>query len=335
VTRAGNNDFHLDAYWYFNNAVLNAADFADNLSGYGRLKDNENRPGYQASGRIFRNRLFFSSALEEYVSHSTLDPQTYILPTTNFIPALSIPSSRIASQLLNQYPGPVIHSQNLTAPITVESPVVVDRLLALERGDYLSKSGKDRVMARLVIDRFKEPDFSWSPYPAFITPLFQNTEGIAGNWTLTLTPRLTSELKLSYSDDDLWWSRAHPEIPTLASGDGATLPGSPLFYSYKNQNKALEAIYSAVWTRRRHIITAGAGVLFRFNSGYLTAGQDGEYLFNSIINFAFDQPSILYAAEDRLSGGVPSYNRAYQYAQSDYFIQDSYRIAQRLTLNFG
>src|SRR4029077_8624497 len=38
---------------------------------------------------------------------------------------------------------------------------------------------------------------------------------------------------------------------------------------------------------------------------------------------------------DRLAGGVPDFNRAYRYAQSDFFVQDSYRIAPRLTLNFG
>jgi hypothetical protein len=335
VTRAGNNDFHVNAYWYLKNAAFNAADFADNLNGYGRLKDNENRPGFQVGGPVRRNRVFFSSALEQFVSKSALNPQTFILPTTNFIPALNIPSSRIASQLLNKYPGPVIRSQNLTDLLTIAPPVELDRLLALERGDYISKSGKDRLMGRLVIDRLKEPDFSWSPYKAFVTPSFQNTGGIAGNWTRSLTPRLTSELKLNYSDDDLYWNRAHPEIPTLASSDGTTLPGSPLFYSYKNENKSFEAIYSAVWTRRRHIITAGAGMLLRYNSGFLTAGQDGEYLFNGIINFAFDQPGLLYAAADSLAGGLPNYSRAYHYSQSYFFVQDSYRIAPRLTLNFG
>lgn len=231
VTRAGNNSLHGVGYWYVKNDALNAADFADNLNGIGRLPDKENRFGYQASGPIRRNRLFFSSALEDYTSHGRQDPQSFTLPTTNFIPALSIPSSRLAYQLLNMYPGPVIHSLNLTAPLTLSPPVVLDRLLALERGDYSTKSGKDRLMARLVLDRLKEPDFNWSPYSAFITPEFQNTTGMAGNWTHTLTPRITSELKLSYSDDDLWWNRAHPEIPTL-SAPNVTLPGSPLFYSY-------------------------------------------------------------------------------------------------------
>ena len=335
VTRAGDNSFHGNAYWYLKNDALNAADFADNLNGLGRRPDKEQRVGYQVGGPIRRNRLFFSSALEQYSSHSKLDPQTYYLPTTNFLPALSVPTTRIASQLLSKYPGPTIQSTNLEAALTIASPVQVSRTLALERGDYTSKSGNDRLMARLLLDRFTEPDFSWSPYTAFITPLYQNTTAIAGNWTHTLTPRLTSELKLNYSDDDLWWNRAHPEVPTLVSGDGVTLPGSPLFYSYKNQNKSFESIYSAVWTRRKHVITAGAGMLLRYNSGYLTAGENGEYFFNGLVNFAFDQPSGLYAAVDRLTGGIPNSNRSYQYAQAYFFVQDSYRVAPRLTLNFG
>lgn len=335
VTRAGNNGSHAGAYWYGKNDALNAADFADNLAGYGRLADKENRFGYEMSGPVHRNRLFFSSALEQFLSHSASEPQVFNLFTTNFIPAFNIPTSRLASQLLTEYPGPVIRSLNYTAPVTYSPPVVLDRLLLLERGDYTSKSGADRLMGRLVIDRLKEPDFSWTPYTQFITPEFQNTTGIAGNWTHAYTPRLTSELKFSYSDDNLWWNRAHPEVPTLASGDGTTLPGSPLFYSYSNENKSFEAIYSAVWTRGRNVITAGAGMLLRYNSGSLTAGRDGEYLFNGIYNFAFDQPYLLYAGADRATGGTPNYARDYQYSQSSFFLQDSFRATRRLTLNFG
>jgi outer membrane receptor protein involved in Fe transport len=333
VTRAGSDSYHGTVYWYVKNDALNSADFADNLTGVGRLPDKENRFGYQVGGPVLRHkRLFFSSALEKYISHSTTDPQTYSLPTTSFS---SFGLSQYSMMLLQEYPGPVINSPqgNLYAPYTVSPPVVENRLILLERGDYTSKSGNDRLMARLVIDRYNEPDFSWTPYTQFITPLDQNTTGIAGNWTHSYTPRLTSELKLSYSDDDLWFNRAHPEVPTL-DDNLFTLPGSPLFYSYQNQNKSFESIYSAVWTRRRHVITAGVGVLLRYNSGYLTAGQDGEYTFNGIY-FAEDQPGTLYASIDRMRGGEPNFNRSYRYNQSYYFVQDSYRAAPRLTLNFG
>jgi hypothetical protein len=337
VTKAGGNQFHGIGYEYFKNTLLNAADFADNLSGYGRLPDKENQFGYQVGGPILHDRLFFSSALEELISHSAQSPETLLLPSTNFIPALNIPSSRIAAQLLQEYPGPVLKAVNLTTNYTVSPPVVVDRLTALERGDYVLNGGRDHIMVRLNIARLSEPDFIWSPYPAFISGLHQNTTGIAANWMHTWTPRLTSELKLSYSDDNLWWDRAHPEIPTLVSGDGTTLPGSPAFYAYRNHNRSLEAIYSTVWTRNRHIISAGVGLLFRFNSGYLTAGRDGEYIFSNIINFAFDQPQYFRAGIDYLTPTPtqPDFNRSYSYSQSYFFAQDSFRATPRLTLNYG
>src|SRR5579863_6590196 len=346
VTKAGGNAFHGLAYDYFRNTVLDAADFTDNLSGAGRLPDKEQQFGYQVGGPILKSRLFFSSALEQLISHSNQSPQTYELPSANFIPAFGLTSSSLAGQLLQKYPGPVLKTTDLTGFYTVPQPVVVDRLIALERGDYTTNGGRDHLMARLAIQRLSEPDFIWSPYSAFTSGLNENTTGIAGNWMHTWTPRVTRELKVSFSEDDLWWNRAHPEVPTLVSNDlltGAlvTLPGSPAFYAYKNRNRTLQGIYSTVWTRNRHVVSAGAGVLLRFNSGYLTAGRDGEYLFNGYVNFAFDDPQSLYAAVDRTSlltsptPVQPDYDRTYFYPQIYLFAQDSYRVSSRLTLNFG
>ena len=164
VTKAGGNAFHGIAYDYMKNTVLNAADFADNLSGYGRLPDKEQQFGYQAGGPILRNRLFFSSALEQLISHSDQNPQTYTLPSTNFISAFNLSDTNLARQLLEKYPGPVINTPNVIGNYTVAQPVVVDRLIALERGDYTTNGGRDHLMARLAIQRLSEPDFIWSPY---------------------------------------------------------------------------------------------------------------------------------------------------------------------------
>ncbi len=348
VTRAGNAEYHGAGYEYLKNDALNAADFQDNVAGLGRRPDKENQFGYQAGGPVIprgglRSRLFFSSSLEELVSHSKQDPANFLVPSTNFLSAFSVPSTRLASQLLTQFPGPAVNSKAVTGTYTVSPPVVVDRLIALERGDYTTKSGRDHFMARLALARTTEPDFIWTPYSQFISGLHQNTTGIAGNWQHTWTPRITSELKFSYSDDNLWWDRAHPEIPTLLAADGLTLPGSPAFYAYRNHNKTPEVIFSTVWTRNRHVLTAGLGVLFRSNSGYLTAGRDGEYEFgvpfltSSEFAFATDSPSLFAAAVDRLSPKPvqPDFNRAYGYAQSYFFAQDSFRVSPRLTVNFG
>jgi hypothetical protein len=342
VTRAGNAQYHGIGYEYLKNNALNAADFQDNLAGYGSRPDRENEFGYQAGGPVIprgalKTRLFFSSSFDELISHSNQDPATYLLPTTNFLAAFSVPSTRLASQLLTEYPGPTINSVAVDAKYSVAQPVVVDRLTALERGDYTTKNGRDHFMARLALARTGEPDFIWTPYTEFNSGLYENTTGLAGNWQHTWSPRITSELKFSYTDDNLWWDRAHPEIPTLVSNDGLTLPGSPAFYAYRNRNRTPEIVYSTVWTRNRHIVTAGFGLLFRYNSGYLTAGADSEYIFSGAYAFATDSPNTFRTTVDRVSPAPvqPDFNRAYQYAQSYFFAQDSFRASPRLTLNYG
>jgi hypothetical protein len=342
VTRSGSAQYHGIGYEYLKNTALNAADFQDNLKGMGRRPDKENQFGYQAGGPVvprggLRQRLFFSSSLEQLISHSNQDPATYLLPTTNFLPFFSaLPTTTLAHRLLTEYPGPVIQSQNLEGRYTVAQPVVVDRLTGLERGDYSDKSGKDHFMGRLALTRISEPDFIWTPYTQFNSGLYQVTTGIAGNWQRTWTPRITSELKFSYTDDNLWWDRAHPEIPTLFSDDGLTLPGSPAFYAYRNHNKTPEFIFSNVWTRNRHVITAGLGLLWRFNSGYLTAGRDSAYEFTGPIAFGNDSPNNFFGTVDSLNPKAqPDFSRSYRYTQAYFFVQDSVRITPRFNLNFG
>src|SRR5580692_12878312 len=190
VTKGGGNSFHGIGYEYIKNTVLNANDFADNLVGNSRLPDKEHQFGYQIGGPIKHDRLFFSSALEQLISHSNESPQLYELPTSNFLSAFGVPQSHLSYQLLKEFPAPVLNSTSVTGVYSVAQPVVVDRLIALERGDYTTKSGRDHIMARLAIQRLSEPDFIWSPYPAFVSGLQNNTTGIMGNWTHTWSPRI-------------------------------------------------------------------------------------------------------------------------------------------------
>jgi hypothetical protein len=347
VTRGGGSSYHGLGYEYLKNSVLDAADFQDNLNGMGRRPDEEHEFGYQVGGPVVprgasRSRLFFSSSLDKSISHSRQDPQTFVVPSTTFLSLLGSLVQPATKQLLTAFPAPTVVSNGATGQYTTAPPVVVDRTIALERGDYTTAGGRDRFMARLALSRTSEPDFIWTPYSQFVSGLNQNSTGIAGNWQRSWTPRVTSEFKLSFSDDDLWWDRAHPEIPTLVDGSPfeaiqTTLPGSPAFYAYRNHNRSFETIYSTVWTRNKHVITAGAGLLFRYNSGYLTAGRDGEYIFNGTGSFAQDLPYQFAAAINRQSPApqVPDYDRSYQYAQSYFFAQDSFRVTPRLTLNSG
>jgi hypothetical protein len=334
ITRSGSNGFHGVVYFYLINDFFNANGFQENLAGFPRAADKQAQPGFVITGPISKDRLFFSTSYEYFRNGSQQDPQAFTVPAAGFF-GFTLPSSE-AAQLLKTYPPPAVTGNGLTGQVTLAPPVEVDRTLAIQRFDYVT--AKDRVMARAMGSFLAQPDFIWSPYPAFTSALHENTWSLAIADTHTFRPTLINEARAGFSDDDLHWNRAHSEIPTLVSNDGVALPGSPAFYAYKNADRSGELLDNLIWTRARHQITAGAGALIRSSDGYLTAGQDGQYDFTNIAYFALDQPLFFRAAIDRTalpSLELPNSNRTFHYQQYFGFIQDAYKISSRLAVNYG
>jgi len=337
ITRTGGEQFHGVAYFYLKNDALNANAFQQNLIGAPTPIDKEDQPGFFVGGPILKNRLFFSSAYEYFRSRGEGNPYTFLLPTPNLLSFAGTNSP--ARQLLTEFPSPITsNTPALVAADTLSPPVAVNRTLLIERMDYNTADGKDRVMGRVLINRLGEPDFIWTPYKDFISPLHENTVAAGGSYIHLFRTNLTNEARLSYSTDDLGWTRSHSEIPTMISGDGAMLPGSPAFYAYKNVNNSWEALDNVIWTRGQHLITVGGGVLQRSSDGYLTAGQDGQYYFPTVLQFALGEPSYLQAAISRAALPAlqqPNFNRTYKYGQDFLFAQDTFKLTPRLTVNYG
>jgi hypothetical protein len=351
ITRAGGEQFHSVAYFYLENEALNANAFQQNLIGAPRTDDKQDQPGFSVGGPVLKNRLFFSSAYEYFRSRGAGSPYPFDLPTTNFVSYLNAfyPNS-LAHQLLTAYPGPVINAATtaLTQVAMLAPPVAVNRTLAIERLDYNTPNGRERLMGRVLINRLAEPDFIWSPYKDFISALHENTVAAGGSYIHSFQPNLTNEARLSYSTDGLGWNRPHPQIPSLATDDtyfvngleysGVSLPGSAAFYAYKNVNDSWEALDNLIWTHGRHLVTVGGGLLWRSSSGYLTAGQDGQYTFSNILDFALGEPGFFSAAINRTTLPniqQPDSDRTYKYGQDFLFAEDTYKLTPRLTVNYG
>jgi hypothetical protein len=344
VTRSGGNQFHGIGYFYLNNDVLNANGFQANLQGLPRNPDKQNQIGFQVGGPILKDRLFFSGSFDHLRSRSFQDAQPFSLPTTGFLKQLQdAPANRLSKQLLTEFPAPLIVSPALTATAMIAPPVSVDQSTWLERIDYNSRDGLNRIMGRVAISRLSRPNFIWTPYKDFVSGLNENTLGVAVSYVRALRPGLMNEAKLGRTSDDIGWNRPHPEIPTLVSPDATGggllyLPGSPAFYAYSNQNQTWEMLDNLTWTHGRHVFTAGGGALLRSSNGYLTAGRDGLYQFGSLFSFILDQPnqfstSVLRQPLPNLQ--QPDFNREYRYRQYFLFAQDTFRVTSRLTLNYG
>jgi hypothetical protein len=337
ITRSGSNAFHGVAFFYLMNEALDGNAFQANLAGIPRTPDKQDEPGFVVGGPILRNRLYFSTSYDYFRSRSEQSPTIFTFPSTGFVNNFTLPGSD-ARQLLTAYPAPPVVGNGITGQLTLSPPVEVDRTLGIQRFDYGAPGGKDRLMFRATAALLTEPDFIWTPYPAFISALHENTWSAALADTHTFRADLINESRAEFSDDDLHWNRPHSEIPTLETGDGLTLPGSPAFYAYRNANRSVEFVDNVIWSRQRHQITVGAGALLRGSDGFLTAGQDGEYLFANAVFFALDRPSFFSAAVDRTalpSVQQPDSNRSWSYQQYFAFAQDTFKATSRLTINYG
>ncbi len=336
ITRSGTNQLHGTGYLFLKNEILNANGFQENLAGKTRNPYKETEPGFWVGGPIKTDRLFFSSAYEHFRSRSQQDPQAFTLPNLPVFRQFTT-DTRQSRQLLEQYQPLPVSGTGLVGQVTLAPPVSINRSLAIERLDY-NRGPNDRLTGTFLLMRLGRPDFIWSPYKDFTSPLQQNTWRLSGSYVHTFSPTLINDARAAYSYDDLYWNRAHPEIATLVSNDGTVLPGSPAFYAYKNRSRTVELLDNLTWTRGAHRITAGGGALLRNLDGYLTAGRDGQYQFASITNFALDRPSAFRAGIDRTALStptVPNYDRAYRYQQYFLFAQDTVRLTRRLTANFG
>ena len=222
---------------------------------------------------------------------------------------------------------------------TFTPPVSIDRYLSLQRLDWRPDGGKHQVMGRFGFGRIDRPDFIWSPYKDFVSGLTQNTYSVTLSWQTSFSPSFHSETRFGWVRDHLQWDRAHPEIPTLVDVvEGTWLPGSIAFYEYSNPNTGIEVNQNLIWTQGRHVAKFGGGFLLRRSAPVLTAGRDGYYPFEGLFGFWLDEPLSTFIPLDRELLPrylLPNYDRKYRQNQFFFFAQDTFRVSQRFTLNFG
>jgi hypothetical protein len=338
ATRAGGPAFHGSIYLYLQNSALNANDFQRNLSGFGRASGRIAQPGFQVGGPILKRKaLFFSSAYENLHSRTELIPTDYKLPTGSFVASLR--SDSIAHQLLTEHPS---LASNITGPasatLRLAPPITIDRSLALERVDYSTQDGRQRLSGRVALIRSRQPNFIWSPFKDLSSQQDHDITSIAVTHFYNLGPRLTNEAKVGISPGNLGWDRAEASIPNLFALDGTTLPSNPAVYSYGNNTRSLQFLDNLTWVHGRHVFTAGFGGLWRWLDAYLSPGEDGAFTFADTRAFGSDAP-LLYTGA-RSYTALPSiasanFDHGYKVRDLSAFVQDSFRVSSRLTLNAG
>jgi hypothetical protein len=341
VTRSGGTDWHGLLYFYLQNEAFNANDLERNRQGLPRALDRQFQPGFSTGGPILKNRLYFGLSFEYLHQRSMAAPAQFRLPTSQFYSILHFnpPATGRALQLMNQYPAPdaPIDRNTGTEIATIARPTEINRLLILPRLDY--SLGKHRIAVRESYAKIALPDFIWTPYMQFITPLDQKTSGLAATATTLIRPSLTNEARFAVNFDRTNFQRRTNNLPSLVTFDPATsriwLPGSPSFYGFDGNYHYQEIVDNVVHVHGRHISKFGGGLLLRQLEQTIDPGT--FIVFRSYLSFYLDQTQYLFAPSSRLNPPAlqTAFERHYDNKQFFFFAQDSVRVSKRLTIDYG
>lgn len=355
VTRSGGSVWHGIGYEDFNSASLNANDFQNNAQSQNRLPFVQENFGGEAGGPLTKI-VAMSGSLDFLASKGDEAPQQMVFPSTAFVSRFaSADPGSFGGQLLQKYPAPsgTTTADGMYQVATLTPTATLRRLLGLTRFDLLPAARKHRLTLRLVGDWLSRPDLYWSPYPGFSTALEDRSAGAMVNLQSTPLPNITNELRYAWNFDDFAFPRPHPEIPdllvnstsvNLPSGGSLIaniqLPQAGLLYGYQNRWSSNQISEAVSWMHGRQTLKIGGNLLQRRIGGYLGLGQDGRLSFNSLNDFLHDAPFEILLGIDRLAyaqGTIqsPAFNQQYSNLQLSFFAQDSVRMTQRLSVNFG
>ena len=362
VTKAGGDVWHGEIYSYLDNQAIDANTFQNNASGQTKNPFKQLYLGYSAGGPIVRDRLFFSSSFEHLRSRSRGNPVTggIFLPgrLRQCLGASSSPILDLYDRFPLKNPAnavdlfPSATACTDFATYTYGPPVSEDRSLAVERLDYRSPSGANRMIGRVIISRATQPDFVFSVYQGLSEKLTRDSNGLLLSYVRSFGPNLFNDLRFSWSTRDIGSLRPHPEIPVLQyqyQQNSFLVPaaGSPLDFGMKGGQ--YEVAEGLTWTRGHHVITAGGGVLLRRPQYLLSYLGAGLYNFNPGPDFASNTKSFaegraiyyeLPISRPKAQNGqlaplpTPSYDQ-YSNNQFSGYLNDNIMLTRRLAINLG
>ncbi len=343
VTKSGTNEFHGSAYEFLRNSDLDARGFFD--PGPGAPPFRRNQYGGTIGGPIKKNKIFFFANYEGIRQYLATTYINYV-PTGNFVKDNCPPSTCTVSQaslaMLALYPAanggsfngnPDIGIYNFTGAQTTPEDFGVMRI------DW-NISDKDAFFARY------EADFGMRTTNAGLGlwPLIDTTH----NQFFTMgerhifSPSLINQFTASFSRP--WTSETQPaqhsalQIFTPAREDAyVAVPNlAPLGASFVNPFRYLQNKFTErddlTWTKGSHTIKIGGMFQRQQLDPYVYVFWNGYYVFQGgDRSFLSGNPFLFIGAPN---GGTNSY-RSERYDVVQPYIQDDWKVNNRLTINIG
>lgn len=410
VTKSGGNQFHGNAFEYFQAEELNANQSELNRAGVKKPPMNINTFGIQASGPVFipkvydgRNKLFWLVSYEGMRQRSA-DPGTLTVPlmpwrdgdfssllnaqgqpvliydplttaadgSRQAFAANRIPTARInpiASALMKYYLQPTAAGEG---PARVNNYIYPSRWVAnmdqwIGRADYIINSS-NRLYFRYGQNPFQEFRGLVWPTPSVAessgnTPLLRNGRNWTADWTSTLSPTMTFNLRAGLArweeaggngygtgfdprtlgfTDSLVAQFTRLQFPGFGLGQYAQIGNGRPISPGTNDTYTLQPNISLV--KGSHFLKTGAEIR-EFRDNRINPGNSSGFY-----NFGRNWTQASANRADTTSGnelatlllGYPTngsvdrnIDTAYRNRYYALFVQDDWKISSKLTINLG
>jgi hypothetical protein len=352
VTKGGTNQFHGGAFENFANNTLSARnEFTAKLYPFRR-----NQFGHQFGGPIKKNRLFFFTSYDGLragggqAAVATVETQAF----ANFVEQ-TYPNS-IAAKLFSDFKPvayPSYNFKNLGTPVpgsptavgpsngilTVGSLNYVPDIIYTGnqfsgRIDYDLRPDKDRVFVNYY--NVHSVELTGGARPAFNRPEDDFDELLSLNETHIFSSTQLNEFKFGLNRTAA--GSVYPpnlEVPTISISGGIT--GFGLSGQFPAGWYQTEFTYkdSFSWIHGGHSFKFGAELRREWSNSHQTTDYVPVYAFNSILNFAVDQPASETALVNPATGQPASLVLGMRATDVAAYFNDDWKVRPNLTISYG
>jgi hypothetical protein len=369
ITKSGANDVHASAGGYFtNNSLQEKNYFQKRSAGFQHPDFARKEFSWGIGGPIAKDHTFFFTSGDVLRSDVAISrASTIITPEFTQFMRTNRPNN-ISTAILSNFPASFTPDRNFlragqalgstcTGSTTIASPVGPipcdlpirgegtwnetsprNGLQWTARVDHNFHEGRDRLYGsfnRTTTDKvgFGEP----SVYPAFTAPSPTNSMHFNTNWTTIVTPTMVNEASFSWVRPWGELTNPRPDIPGIAiTGVVSYQPAG--FGPNEFVQNSFEWRDVVTWTRGSHSLKVGGAYTREHadNDSSRTYNRP-QYQFNSVFDFAADQPfnQTNLAIDPATGGPVTTLTRFHRTQSVSAFVQNDWKVKRNLTLNLG
>lgn len=317
ITKSGTNQLHGTVFEFFRDRSMNANTFINNRNGARKGNYHFNQFGGNIGGPVVKDKLFFFFDYDGQRNNEAIN--TVLAGGT----APADAASQAALAILRGYVG--------------QYPRKLDNNVYLLKGDYNINSNQ-RFGIRYNSNRFTGANFENSGAQSALEHTGNSkvsTDNLSGNHSWTLSPTMVLDSRLTYTKDNQPGeaNSSAPEAIIRQGGQNVMSIGRNSFSPRYTNAKTVQWAEALSVVKGNHTMKFGVDIISQRIDNFFPGNFSGSYTFNSYADFFNKTPASFTQAFAGANTDGPLTKP--NVAETAFYLQDSWRATERLTLNYG